>query len=222
MGANVQSLTNRIVASLRDANNDSWPEDVIQEAILEAEKVITNFRPDATAVDRTFTCVAGIKQDLSSLSAPAALRLLDVKYNISGGVPGRSIRRVAIGDLDAIRPDWRSQTNASAAREFMFDPREPLIFYVNPPVADGTDVQLSHSAIPASYGTVDSNTQTTVNELYEPMIIEWALYRLFGHDTTGSVNESRSQRHLNNFQAQMGVKIEAETIFGPKNLEHKQ
>lgn len=222
MGAKVEALTNRIVAALRDANQDSWPVDVIHESILEAEKVVTNFRPDCTATDKTYTCVAGIAQTIGALSPPPH-RLLDVKYNVTAGnTPARSIRRVAIGDLDAIRPDWRIATQATAAREFMHDPREPLLFYLNPPVAAGTKVQLSYSAEPADYGTVTASTETTVSSLYEPMLVEWALYRLFGHDVEGSVNIQRSQQHLANFSNMMGVKIQGEDHYGPKNLEHKK
>lgn len=223
MGARVESLTGRVTASLRDANQDSWPLSAIHDAILEGERVIVNFRPDATATDREFTCVAGIRQSIAGLTAPVPHRLLAVKYNVgANSAPGRSVRRVGEGDLDAIRPDWRSETAGIAIREFMHDPREPMLFYVSPPVQAGVKCQISYSALPETYGAVGANTETTVSDLYEPMLIEWALYRLFGHDVENSVNVTRSQQHLQNFQAMMGVKIEAETLFGLKNLEHKR
>ena len=223
MGARVESLTGRIAASLRDANQDSWPLPAIHDAILEGERVIVNFRPDATATDREFTCVAGIRQSIAGLSAPVPHRLLAVKYNVgASSVPGRSVRRVGEGDLDAIRPDWRSETAGTSIREFMHDPREPLLFYVSPPVQAGVKCQISYSALPAAYGAVGPNTETTVSDLYDPMLVEWALYRLFGHDAENSVNVTRSQQRLQNFQSMMGVKIEAEALMGLKNMEHKK
>lgn len=216
----VQDIVQRIQAALRDANADSWPEDVIRISIYEAEKVIVNFRPDAAPIDTEYTCVAGIKQTIAALT-PAPNRLLSIKYNRSGGVDGRSVRRVGSGDLDAIRPAWRSATAALIVREFMHDEREPLVFYVSPPAAVGAKLQLSYSAIPTPYPQpFDEETTTTVSDLYEPMIFEWAMYRLFGHDVEGSVNISRSQQHLASFQAMMGVKIQSETQYSLKNPEY--
>lgn len=223
MGALVEALTARITAALRDAGHDAWSLDVVHDAVLEGEKVIVIFRPDATATDREFTCVAGIRQSIAALTAPVPNRIIAVKYNVTdAGAPGRSINRVAEAQLDAIRPDWRSATAGTVIREYIHDPREPLLFYTSPPVAAGTKCQISYSAVPAAYGTVDNSTQTTVSELYEPMLMEWALYRLFGHDIENTVNINRSQQRLANFQSMMGVKIEAETIMGLKNPEHKR
>lgn len=223
MSANIQELAARITTVLRDTGYDSWTLPSIHDAILEAEKTIVIFRPDASAVDREFACVEGIRQSLAALTGPAAYRLLKVKYNLSSeGFPGRSIYLVSEGDLDAMHPDWRSDPVGTAIREFMFDQREPLLFYIYPRVAAGTKCQISYSAVPAAYGVVDENTVTNISDLYAPMIIEFALYRLFGHDTEGSANYARSQQRLANFQAMMGVKVTAEGIFGPKNPEHKR
>jgi hypothetical protein len=219
--AKVQAITQRVQAALRDANYDSWPEAAIHDAILEGEKVIVIYRPDAAPVNAELTLVAGIEQSIAALT-PAPNRLLSVKYNRAGNVNGRSIRRVGLGDIDAIRPDWRSAAQSTIIREFMHDEREPLLFYVNPPAAVGAKVQLSYSAIPAQYGTVDANTSTTVNDLYEPMLIDWALYRLFGHDVEGSVNMARSQQALGTFERMLGVKLQSDITSSPKNQEHRK
>jgi hypothetical protein len=47
------------------------------------------------------------------------------------------------------------------------------------------------------------------------------MYRLFGHDTEGAVNVTRSQQHLGNFQAMMGIKIQSESQFSVKNQEYR-
>lgn len=220
--SNVQAVTQRIISALRDANNDSWPETTVHDVILEAEKVVVIHRPDAAPVDHEFACTAGIKQDISTLTNPPPHRLLEVKYNTDGsGGPGRGIRRVGLGDKDASDPMWRTKTSSTTIKEFMFDPREPMLFYVDPPAAAGAHLQICYSAIPADYGTVDANTVTTVSSIYEPALIDWALYRLFGHDVEGSVNVTRSQQHLQNFERILGIKLQAEQFTSLKNLEHK-
>lgn len=221
MAIKVQDITARVQAALRDASQDNWPEDVIHEAIFEGEKVIVNYRPDANPVDSVLTCVVGIKQTLVGLT-PAPNRLLSVKYNRAGDVDGRSVRRISMGDLDAIRPNWRSASGVTAIREFMHDDREPLIFYVNPPAASGAKVQIAYSAIPTAYGVVGVNTVVTVSDLYEPMLVEWALFRLFGHDIEGSVNLARSNQHLQIFERMMGIKVQADLLNSPSNQENRK
>jgi hypothetical protein len=219
----VQDIVQRCQAALRDVNEDSWPEDAIRIAIYEAEKVIVNYRPDANPVDVEFTCAVGIKQSISALT-PAPHKLLNVKYNRVGSVDGRSVRRVGSGDLDAISPNWRSNTASTTIREYMVDDREPLIFYTNPPAANGAKLQLSYSAIPTAYPEpfVEATTYITVSDLYEPMIYEWAMHRLFGHDVEGSVNIARSNQHLNTFQSMMGIKIQTDTRYSPRNPEPRK
>ena len=221
MAIKVQEIADRIQSALRDAGQDNWAEDVIYLAIYEAEKVIVNYRPDAYPVNAVLTCVAGITQTLVGLT-PAPNRLLDVKYNRAGDVDGRSVKRISQGDLDAIKPNWRSASQSTTVREFMHDDREPLIFYTNPPAASGAKLQISYSAIPAVYGTVGVNTVVSVTDMYEPMILEWALYRLFGHDVEGTVNLSRSSQHLNTFQNMMGIKVQADLANSPRNQENKR
>lgn len=220
--ANVEELTDRIIATLRDETEDSWASEAIYDVILEAEKVIVNFRPDASATDHEFECQVGFKQDISVLTNPAPHALLDVKYNTDGsGAPGRSVRMVSRANKDAADPMWRTKTAATTIKEYMFDQREPMLFYTSPPAAAGAHLQISFSAIPEAYGTVSASTVTTVSSIYEPMLLEWALYRLFGHDVEGSVNISRSQQHLQNFQSQMGIKLSGEEIKGLINQERR-
>lgn len=218
----VQDIVQRCQAALRDVNEDSWPEDAIRIAIYEAEKVIVNFRPDANPINVEFTCAVGIEQSIAALN-PAPHKLLNVKYNRVGSANGRSVRRIGSGDLDAINPNWRSATGATIIREYMVDDREPLLFYTNPPAATGAKLQISYSAIPTPYPVpFDEDTLTSVSDLYEPMIFEWAMYRLFGHDVEGSVNIARANQHLNTFQSMMGVKIQTDTKYSPKNPEPRK
>ena len=219
--AKVQDIALRVQAQLRDANEDSWPEEAIYQAIYEGEKVIVIYRPDAAPVNQEFTCVAGIEQSIAAL-APAPNRLLSVKYNRVGSVNGRSVRRVGLGDIDAISPEWRSKTPNTIIREYMHDDREPLLFYVSPPAALGAKLQISYSAIPAPYGTVGPSTSTTVSDLYEPMLIEWALYRLFSQDTEGSVNMARSQQALGVFERMLQIKVQSDVLASPRNQDYRK
>lgn len=219
----VSYVVDLISAALRDAANDAWSKADIQDAIFEGEQAIALYHPHATTRDYTLNLAAGIKQSLDAGVNPLSHRVLDVKFNVgTDGTPGRSVRRVAVSDLDAINPAWRSATSSPVIREWVFDDREPNLFYVSPPAAVGAKLQISYSAVPAWPKSISASTQTTVRDVYMPALIEWALYRLFGHDAEGSVNISRSQQHLQNFAGMMGISLDAVASFSPKNPEHKR
>jgi hypothetical protein len=221
-GALIDAISNTLQAALRDGNSDNWTEEIVWRTIAEAEKVIANYRPDSTAVSINLALVAGVEQSIGTVISPPLLRVLDVKYNLAQQglelVAGRAVRRVAMNDVDAMSPNWRVALPVAEVREYMVDEREPLIFHVKPPVIAGTKVRVLCSAEPeTSYVTGPQLGQrTTISGVFEPMIVEWCLYRLFGQDVEGSVNVARSQQHLKNFEAMMGAKLQGEKIFGGK------
>lgn len=218
----VQKIVERIKSALRDSDGDNWPSSAITQAIYDAELAIVSFRPDASAVDVDFACEQGSRQSLGSVN-PKANRLLDVKYNRYTDIDGRSVKRCSRADLDAINPSWMASGVSTIVREFVFDEREPLVFCVNPPAATGAKLRISYSAIPAAYpDPITESTETAISDIYEPAIFEWAMYLLFSHDAEGSVNASRAQQHLATFQAIMGVKVDSDGQFSPRNPEHKR
>lgn len=220
--AKVQSIVERIKTALRDSTGDNWSESSIIQSIYDAELAIVGFRPDASAMDVDFPCAQGSRQSIAGIS-PKPNRLLDVKYNRYADVDGRSVNRRSRSDLDSINPNWMNSGGSTIVREFVFDDREPLLFYVNPPAGLGTKLRISYSAIPAAYpDPITESTETTINDIYEPAIFEWAMYLLFSHDAEGSVNASRAQQHLATFQAIMGVKVDSDGQFSPRNPEHKR
>jgi hypothetical protein len=139
----------------------------------------------------------------------------------SGGY-GRGLRRKSVEDLDAFTPNWRGAAASASPREFCIDDRSPTVFFVNPPATDATKLRISYCKTPQLYGTVSASTETTVRDVFAPAVVEFALYRLFGHDVEGSVNQARSQKHLSTFFNLLGVKAQSERAQSPKNPEHKR
>lgn len=216
--AKVQTLAAQVIAALRDADYDNWTAAQVHGALREGEIAVVSYKPDASATLSTVDLVAGTEQSVPD----DGLRLLSVLHTVTAeGNPSRSVRRKAAEDLDAFTPSWRAAT-AGETREYCIDDRTPWMFQVNPPAVAGAKLRISYSKIPPEYGSVTSSTETLVSDAYGPAVVEWALYRLFGHDVEGSVNIQRSQQHLGNFANLLGVKIQNDRIMSPRNPEHKR
>ena len=112
----VIDLINRAHLLLREGDlpGARWSVTELQKWLNDAYREIVNLRPDANAQVGTFTCVAGSKQTLTTISG--ALRLLDVVKNASGW-PVEQIDRRA---LDSTRRSWHAET-ATADVELFVD-----------------------------------------------------------------------------------------------------
>lgn len=215
----VQTLAAQVIGVLRDADYDNWTVSAVHGALNEGELSVVNFEPEATATLVTHSCTEGHEQTIAS----EGHRLLSVMHNVGASdKPGRGVRRKAVEDLDAFTPGWRGATPSDVVREYAVDERLPRVFFTNPPASDAAKLRISYSKTPPAYGTVTGSTQTLVGDTYAPAVVEWALYRLFGHDVEGSVNISRSQQHYQAFFNLLGLKVQNERIQSPINPEHKR
>lgn len=208
--AKVTELTARVLNVLRDVHWNILGESKIHDFLYEAEVVVVEHKPDATAKNIDFACAAGARQDLSALTNPAVSTILDVYHNGPAATPGNIIRQVDRKQLDLIVPGWHSATAADEADEFCYSENEKRILYLSPPAKAGNIINLSVSAVPAAYGVVDGNTETTVRDMYSPALVEWALYRCFQDGQDGGSDLQRSQLHLNNCSNMLGVKLQNE------------
>lgn len=221
MGANVEEITNRVVFLTTDPDGDAYPRTAIYDFIYEAEQTIVNVKPEALNNSGVLVCVDGSRQTIAT-QFTAAVNFLDAHCNVdvSGALIG-SVRRVKMRELDAIRPNWRQAARATNIREFMVDDREPLVVHVNPPASAGARLQISYSSKPAPYANVDANTQTAVDELYLPMIMDWVMYRCLSKDAEGTPNSNKALMYRKSFYEAMDIKEQGKEKAGPKNTEHK-
>ncbi len=219
---NVETLRDNIRSLLNDPDIDEYTDLEIENAIYLAEHAHQQQMPNCTETYSVFTCVAGSRQSLSSLSTPAAAQLISVDRNGNAGSVGDSIIRVPKEDLDRFNPAWQQATAVASAREFTYSEIEPLTFFLNPPVVVDTEVMLTFSAIPEAYGTVDSNTVTTVKQKYRASLQEYALYVLFSKDAEGSVNVQRAQQHLSLASTLSGINFQQSLDQSPKNPQPKR
>lgn len=222
MGAKVEEIVNRVIYLTNDPDGDAYPRSAIEDFVYEAETVIVNAKPEALNNIGVLVCVDGARQSIAT-QFPAAVNFLDAHCNVDNqGNSLGSVRRVKMRELDAIRPKWRQAARSASISEFMVDyDREPLILHVNPPASAGARLQISYSSKPAPYGVVDANTQTAVDELYLPMIMDWVLYRMLSKDVEGTPNYQKAQAYKKSFYDSLGIKEAGKEKAGPKNPEHK-
>jgi hypothetical protein len=180
--------------------------------INDAQRVVSQIRPEASVSTASFQLVAGTKQSIPS----TARRLVDLVRNMgsNGTTPGKSIRGPVVReDMDGMDYSWHTKTAAEVS-EYSYNVNRPAVFYVNPGVTGTLWVEAELAVIPVSI--VSQNDNLSVNDIYGPAMIEWCLYRAFSRDSELTPNVQRAQAHIQAFMALMQIKSASDLEIHPK------
>lgn len=208
MTTTAQSIVKRAAIVLKDQTGVRWPADELVEWLIDFERELAVFRPDAFATVETLALVAGHKQTLPATCA----RLIDIPANATG--TKLPISRVERSEMDAIKPGWRAQAEAGVIKHYMHDLDVPLRFEVYPPAIVATSVDIEFSKYPpaltvpgagTAYGAVTGNINAP--DKYANAAVDYLLYRAFSKDSELTINEARADRHYRSFALILGIKM---------------
>jgi hypothetical protein len=171
----------------------AWLNDGQRETVL--------YRPAAGAKTEPFTLVTGTKQSLDSLTG--AVMFMKLTRNLT---PTTTAVRECIQDaLDSQRPDWHSETNTiGKVRNYMYDPKDPKVFYVYPQATNGWTVELVYSKTPDEVATVSN--PISIDDIYANALVDYMLYRAYSKDATFAGNSQLAVAHYTAFQTSLAAR----------------
>ena len=212
-----QSIIRRVVETLQDNTSVRWPVSELVRYMNDGQREIVMYRPDAMVTNASVTLAAGSRQALPSNGT----KLIEVVRNTSGSQ--RSVRMINREILDAQSPNWHNLTGVTEVLHFMYDPRDPKIFYVYPPAAaEGASLDVVYAAMPtditepsagALYTAVSGNI--SVPDIYGNVLQDYILYRSYSKDSEYAGNAQRAQAHYGAFANALGVELKATVNFQP-------
>jgi hypothetical protein len=217
MSIAAQALIRRVVETLQDTTSIRWPVAELVRYLNDGQREIIVHRPDAMVTNASVSLASGTKQSLPANGA----KLIDVVRNSAGN--RRAIRMCAREILDAQSPGWHNLSGVNEIVHFMFDPRDPKVFYVYPPAAaSGAAVDLVYSALPTDiaepaagtdFGAVTGNI--SVPDIYSNALQDYVLYRAYTKDSQYAGNEARAQARYAAFANALGIEIKATVAVAP-------
>lgn len=218
MAITAQSLIQRVVETLQDASSVRWPVAELVRYLNDAQREVILYRPDAMVTNATLTCAAGSKQALPA----GGTKLIEIVRNSNGNK--RSVRLVSRYVLDAQSPNWHSLTGVTEILNYMYDPRDPRVFYVYPPAASsGASLDIVYSAMPTDiaepaagsiYSAVTGNIG--VPDIYGNPMIDYVLYRAYTKDAEYAGNAQRAVAHYEAFKAALTAEATGTAVVAPK------
>lgn len=212
-----QSVIRRCAETLQDNTSIRWPVSELVRYLNDAQREVALYRPDAAVTNASAPLVAGSRQNLPA----GGTKLVEVVRNSAG--TKRAVRMINREILDAQLPGWHAQTGVTEILHYMYDPREPRVFYVYPPAAaPGAAVDLSYASMPADiaepsdgalYTSVTGNLG--VPDIYGNAVQDYVLYRAYTKDSEYAGNAARAQAHYGAFVNALGVEVKATVAVAP-------
>jgi hypothetical protein len=220
MPITAQSIVRRVVETLQDNTSVRWPVNELVRYLNDGQREIVLYRPDAMVTNAAVALTAGSKQALPANGT----KLIEVVRNTAG--TKRSVRLVNREILDSQAPGWHNITGATEILHFMYDPRDPKVFYVYPPAAaSGASLDVVYAAMPTDitepadgslYTAVSGNI--SVPDIYGNVIQDYILYRAYSKDSEYAGNAARAQAHYGAFANALGVEMKATVNFQPSTV----
>jgi hypothetical protein len=212
------SIIRRVVETVQDTTSVRWPVSELVRYLNDGQREVVLYRPDAMVTNASIALVTGAKQSLPSTGS----KLIDVVRNTAG--TKRSVRMTARNILDTQSPNWYNLTGVTEILHYMYDPRDPKVFYVYPPAASsGASVEVVYSSYPtdiadvadgAVYSAVVGNI--SLPDIYGNVLADYILYRAYTKDSEYAGNAQRAQAHYGAFQAALSTEMAGTTGVAPK------
>jgi hypothetical protein len=214
-----QSVIRRCVETLQDNTSIRWPVNELVRYLNDGQREVVLYRPDAMVTNATITCVSGSKQSLPANGA----KLIEVVRNAAG--TRRAVRMVNREILDAQTPNWHNLAGAAEVLHFMYDPRDPRVFYVYPPATTSAQLDIVYAAYPADIAEpADGALYTAVTgnislpDIYGNVLQDYILYRAYMKDSEYAGNGQRATSHYAAFANALGIEIKATVAAMPNPI----
>ncbi|MEY4073541.1 MAG: hypothetical protein RJA29_898 [Pseudomonadota bacterium] len=218
MPITAQSIIRRCIETLQDNTSVRWPVNELVRYLNDGQREVVLHRPDAMVTSATVTCVPGTKQTLPANGA----KLIEVVRNARAAGTKRAVRMVNREILDAQTPGWHAIAGTDDVLHFMYDPRDPRVFYVYPPATAATQLDIVYAAYPADIAEpADGALFTAVTgnislpDIYGNALQDYILYRAYSKDSEYAGNAQRAQAHYAAFANALGIEIKATIAVAP-------
>lgn len=191
-----QTIIDNAAIQLIDTGNVRWTRAELLDWLNEAQRALVLALPESTATTALVTTVAGAKQTI-----PAnGWILLKASRNmgVSGTTPGRGLIEVTHEELTKNNPNWVSDTGTGSARVYYYLPADKNTFWIYPPAdSSGNRIEVIYSKLPTVMASESSTID--VSDIYEPMLLNYVLYRACTKDAEYAPGVELGTQYLNTF-----------------------
>jgi hypothetical protein len=197
-----------------------WTDTELLGWLSDGQRALVAMQPSLGFVVAPLKLVPGTQQTLP----PGGFLLLDIQRNMGddGQTPGRVVTVVSRENLDRVDPNWHASLRSDVTLHFIYDPKQPTIFYVYPPSTGANYVEVSAAMTPPDFAALTDTM--TVEDLYQTALFDYVMFRAHQKDSDYAAGDTVAQSYLQLFQAfgqgfQAGkLDVSPNKQLGPPNL----
>jgi len=202
---------------LQDVDGVRWDDAEGFQWLTDGLRTLVLVRPDACVANVQVALVAGSRQTIPV----GGLRLLDVVRNVTSNGTGRAIRLTDRSVLDGDDPYWHARAPSATIRHYVYDERNPTVFYVSPPAITpdthktppAAKIEIIYSKQPAVVESMDDDLG--IEEIYMDPLLNYVLFRCYSKDAQFVQNAQLAGGYMNTFINMLGVKTKKDVAFSP-------
>lgn len=210
----VQEILDRVTDLLLDKDRADdqarWSNDELIRWINDSRMAIITRKPSACSKIVTVALAAGSHQTIPS----NGVQLLDIICNMGmdGASPGRSIRRTDRQNLDDDDLYWQRATQKVEISQFTYDDRTPKDYFVSPPAVAGTQIKISHAAIPNQVNAPEDSLDVGLEVM--DAVVNYVAFRAKSKDTEYA-NAAEAAGFYGAFGDALGVQTQTQAAASP-------
>ena len=217
----VVDLISRAHTILLDTTAVWWSAVELQGWLNDGYREIVTLHPDSNAQTATYTCEAGVHQDITDTYA-RAYRVLEVRRNMAASSKKRAIQLVSRKSMDTMRPGWYNDTPSVNVEKYMYDQRVPKEFLVYPPATTAAQVEIIYTTVPEPHALTEvqlMNPATAevirLDDIYASPLLDYTLYRAYSKDSEQQNNAARAVAHYQAMVTSLGGKVQSDEAVEP-------
>jgi hypothetical protein len=174
--------------------------------INDGQREIVNQSPRAYTKAAKVTAAAGTRQDFAALGITDGVELVDVTRNFraDGTTPGRAVLKRDRAAFDEQIPNWHSTAPALDAVNWIFDDRDPMVFYIYPPLQASAKLEVVYAAEPPPLAALTDTI--TVLDTYGNALQFFVLFSFYSKDATYAKSPALASSYWQLFLQSLGVR----------------
>lgn len=161
-----------------------WPAAEALRWLNNGQREIVNRSPRSnTKTGRIAITNADTRQDLASLGVTTAVQVIDILRNVSSsGTPRRALTKRDRVWFDDQLPGWHGTATATDAIHWTYDDRDPLAFFIYPPITNGNKLEIVYAAAPTDLA--NATDVISLPDIYANALEFFLLFSFYSKDTT--------------------------------------
>ena len=192
-----------------------WPQLELLGYLNEGLIEVGNYRPDAFTSAVNLTLVAGSQQSIAGVGTQ--LKSID-SNGPSSLCPAAPITQV---DLQLMRTFYKKPCLPTGGPTeyrvltYAYDAKNPLVFYVSPPVPAGNTAQVVATIVRIAdqYDNSTLNSNLAIDQKYYNALKFWVLARAYEVDTESNTSQAESEKYYKKFYNLLGVQYKQASDF---------